>query len=126
MWLNSLSLLWLAFIPFQTAMMGDYPGERIAVMGYGAVSTLAGISFSLMRYYAFYLAKLVDESIDRRLLSSAMLKSSLNPVLHSIAVLLAFVDTRLSFALYIILPLMFFIPSKLERYVHSEQTGSRS
>jgi uncharacterized membrane protein len=126
MWLNSLFLLWLAFIPFPTALMRDYPGERIAVMGYGAVSTLAGISFSLMRYYAFYLAKLVDESIDRRLLSSAMLKSSLNPVLHSIAVLLAFVDTRLSFALYIILPLMFFIPSKLERYVHSEQTGSRS
>jgi len=91
-----------------------------------ASSTLAGISFTLMRYYAFYLAKLVDESIDRRLLDSAMLKSSLNPVLHSIAVLLAFVDTRLSFALYIILPLMFFIPSKLERYVHSEQTGSRS
>ena len=119
LWLNSLFLLWLAFLPFPTALMGDYPGERIAVMSFGVVSTLAGISFTFMRYYAFYLAKLVDESIDRRLLNSAMLKSTLNPVLHSIAVLLAFVDTRLSIALYIILPLMFFIPSKLERYVHS-------
>lgn len=126
LWLNSLFLLWLAFIPFPTALMGDFPGERIAVMGYGTVSTLAGVSFTLMRYYAFYVAKLVDESIDRRLLSSAMLKSTLNPVLHSIAVLLAFLDTRLSIALYIILPLVFFIPSKLERYVHSGQTGSRS
>ena len=71
-----------------------------------------------MRYYAFYLAKLVDETIDRRLLNSAMLKSTLNPILHSVAVLLAFVDTRLSIALYIILPLMFFIPRKLERYIH--------
>jgi uncharacterized membrane protein len=96
LWLNSLFLLWLAFIPFPTALMGDFPGERIAVMGYGTVSTLAGVSFTLMRYYAFYLAKLVDESIDRRLLDSAMLKSALNPVLHSFAVLLAFVDTRLS------------------------------
>ena len=126
LWLNSLFLLWLAFIPFPTALMGDFPGERIAVMGYGTVSTLAGVSFTLMRYYAFYLAKLVDESIDRRLLDSAMLKSALNPVLHSFAVLLAFVDTRLSIALYIILPLMFFIPSKLERYVHSARTGSPS
>jgi uncharacterized membrane protein len=118
LWLNSLFLLWLAFIPFPTALMGDFPGERIAVMGYGAITTLAGASFTFMRYYAFYLAKLVDESIDRSLLRSAMLKSALNPVLHCIAVLLAFVDTRLSIALYIILPLIFFIPSKLETELH--------
>ena len=124
LWLNSLFLLWLAFLPFPTALMGDFPGERIAVMGYGTVSTLAGVSFTFMRYYAFYLAKLVDESIDQHLLNSAMLKSALNPVLHCIALLLALVDTRLSIALYIILPLMFFIPSKLEKYVHSGETGS--
>ena len=123
LWLNSLFLLWLAFIPFPTALMGDFPGERIAVMGYGTITTLAGASFTFMRYYAFYLAKLVDESIDRSLLRSAMLKSALNPVLHSIAVLLAFVDTRLSIALYIILPLMFFIPSKLETEIHRKGTG---
>jgi uncharacterized membrane protein len=126
LWLNSLFLLWLAFIPFPTALMGDFPGERIAVMGYGTVTTLAGISFTFMRYYAFYLAKLADESIDPRLLKSAMIKSILNPILHAIAVLLALVDTRFSIALYIILPLMFFIPSKLETYVHSGQSGSPS
>jgi uncharacterized membrane protein len=124
LWLNSLFLLWLAFLPFPTALMGDFPGERIAVMGYGAVSTMAGVSFTLMRYYAFYVAKLVDENIDRQLLNSAMLKSILNPVLHCIAVLLALVDTRLSITLYVILPMMFFIPSKLERYVHLAGRGS--
>jgi uncharacterized membrane protein len=117
LWLNNLFLLWLAFIPFPTALMGDFPGERIAVMGYGIVTTLAGVSFSFMRYYAFYLAKLVNEQIDRRLLNSAMLKSALNPILHAIAVLLALLDTRLAIALYIILPLMFFVPSKLERQI---------
>ena len=123
LWLNSLFLLWLAFIPFPTALMGDFPGERVSVMCYGAVTTLAGVSFCLMRYYAFYVAKLVDQRIDRHLLKLAMLRSVLNPFLHSIAVLLAFVDTRFSIALYIILPLMFFVPSKLERHEHSTQTG---
>jgi uncharacterized membrane protein len=120
LWLNSLFLLWLAFIPFPTALMGDFPNQRIAVMGYGTVTTLAGVSFCLMRYYAFYVGKLVDERIDRYLLKLAMIRSVINPVLHSIAVLLAFVDTRLSIALYIILPLMFFIPSKLESYVQTD------
>jgi uncharacterized membrane protein len=123
LWLNSLFLLWLAFIPFPTALMGDFPGERVSVMCYGTVTTLAGVSFCLMRYYAFYVAKLVDQRIDRHLFKLAMLRSALNPVLHSIAVLLAFVDTRFSIALYIILPLMFFVPSKLERHEHSTQTG---
>jgi hypothetical protein len=40
--------------------------------------------------------------------------------------MLAFVDTRLSIALYIILPLMFFVPSKLERYVHPEESDRRA
>ena len=62
--------------------MGDFPGERIAVICYGTVNTLAGVSFTFMRYYAFYLAKLVDERIDRSLLKSAMLKSALNPIFN--------------------------------------------
>jgi uncharacterized membrane protein len=123
LWLNSLFLLWLAFIPFPTALMGDFPGARLAVMGYGAVTTLGGVSFCLMRYYAFYVGELVDERIDRHLLKSAMIRSIVNPVLHSIAVLLAFVDTWLSIALYIILPMMFFVPSKLERHTYSAQSG---
>ena len=55
LWLNNLFLLWLAFIPFPTALMGDYPGVRLAVMSYGAVTTLAGVSFCLVRYYTFYI-----------------------------------------------------------------------
>jgi uncharacterized membrane protein len=119
LWLNSLFLLWLAFIPFPTALMGDFPGARLAVMGYGTIATLAGVSFCLMRYYAFYVGKLVDERIDRHLLKLAMIRSIINRVLHSIGVLLAFADTRLSITLYIVLPLMFFVPSKLERHTYS-------
>jgi uncharacterized membrane protein len=126
LWLNCLFLLWLSFIPFPTAMLGDYPNERVAVMSYGAVSTLAGISFTWMRYYAFYTAKLVDETIEARLLRSATFKSVLNPISHCIAVLLAFVDTRLSIALYAILPLIFFIPSKLEKQISSREKAAIS
>jgi uncharacterized membrane protein len=45
LWLNSLFLLWLAFIPFPTALMGDFPGVRLPVVCYGALTTLAGVRF---------------------------------------------------------------------------------
>jgi uncharacterized membrane protein len=113
LWINSTFLLWLSFVPFPTALMGDYPREALAVMGYGAVTTLAGLSFCLMRYYAFYIAKLVDPRLEPRLLRAAMIRSLLNPLLHVVAVALALVDVRISMALYLALPLMFFIPSAL-------------
>lgn len=115
LWINALFMLWLSFIPFPTALMGDYPREPVAVMCYGAVTTLAGISFCAMRFYAFYVAKLVERSIERKLLRAAMIRSILNPVGHAIAVALAPFDTRIAIALYLAISLAFFVPSPLER-----------
>jgi uncharacterized membrane protein len=116
LWLNCLFLMWLAFIPFPTALIGDYPNERIAVISYGIVSLLAGLSFSGMRYYAFYVGKLIDEGFEQHLLKSAIIKSLMNPFLFGLAILLAFVDTRLSLAIYVLLPLLYFVPSRLESH----------
>ena len=76
LWINCLFLLWLSFIPFPTAMIGDFPREAFAVMSYGAVMTLAGLSFCLMRYYTFFGADLVDQRIEKPPLKLAMLYRS--------------------------------------------------
>ena len=50
---------------FPLALLGDYPKERIAVICYGAVMLFAGLSFSWMRYYAFFIGgKLTYPDID--------------------------------------------------------------
>jgi len=116
LWINCLFLLWLSFIPFPTAMIGDFPTEAFAVMSYGAVMTLAGLSFCLMRYYTFFAADLVDQRIEKSLLKLAMLRSVLNPMLHAIAVATASISTRAAIVLYAILPAIFFVPSRLERH----------
>jgi uncharacterized membrane protein len=71
LWFNSLYLLWLAFISFPTALMGDYPTQPVAVMFYGIVMALAGASFSWMRYYVFFVGRLRREGIDRLLIKRA-------------------------------------------------------
>ena len=114
-WLNSLFLLWMTFLPFPTALMGSYPHERIAVIFYGIVSMLASISFCLMRYYAFYVAKLIDDTLDPKLLRAAMVRSFINPVIHIVAIALALVDTRITVGMYVLLMGLFFIPSRLEQ-----------
>ena len=120
LWFNNLFLLWLAFVPFPTALMGDYPAARIGVMTYAAVMALAGLSFSWMRYYAFFIAGLNHTHLDRQLLRSAMLKSVLNPSLHILAILVAFASTKAAIGLLVFIPLLFFFPSELERQTHGE------
>jgi uncharacterized membrane protein len=43
LWLNSAFLFWLASVPFPTALLGDYPKQRIAVVCYGAAMAMAGL-----------------------------------------------------------------------------------
>src|SRR5258706_4122462 len=117
LWLNSLFLFCLASVPFPAALLGDYPNQRIAVVCYGVVMALAGLSFSTMRFYAFYVGKLIIPDLDRGLLRRAMMKSAMNPLLHLIAVLLAWVNLKVALALYVAIPLLFFLPTKLERFV---------
>jgi uncharacterized membrane protein len=116
LWFNSLFLLWLAFIPFPTALLGDYPRQRIAVICYGAVMTLAGLSFCWMRYYAFFVASLTRTGLPRNLMKRAMAKSLLNPALHLLAILTAYLNTRFALALYFTIPLLYLVPSQLEKY----------
>src|SRR5215831_6863736 len=117
LWINSVFLFWLATIPFTTGLLGEYPLQRAAVVCYGAVMTLAGVSFTVMRYHAFYAGKLTIPGLDPHLMRGAMTRSILNPVLHLIAVLLAWVNPRISLVLYAGLPLLYFIPSKLEQAI---------
>jgi uncharacterized membrane protein len=116
LWINSLFLFWLAFIPFPTALLGQYSNQHVAVVCYGAVMALAGLSFAFVRYYTFYIGKLLVPGLDRGLLKRAMIKSALNPLLHMIAVLLAWVSITISLTLYVAILLMFFLPTKLERF----------
>jgi uncharacterized membrane protein len=120
LWLNSLFLFWLASVPFPTALLGDYPRERLTVLCYGAVMMMAGVSFCLMRFYAFYIGKLTAPGLDRKLVERAMIKSALNPSLHLIAMFLVFVNTTAALALYAAIPILFFVPTRLEHYTRSK------
>ncbi|MEI6410211.1 MAG: TMEM175 family protein [Bacteroidota bacterium] len=48
-WLNAYLLLWCAFIPFPTALVGDYPFNPLGLFIFGIVLGLMGLGFTLLR-----------------------------------------------------------------------------
>jgi uncharacterized membrane protein len=89
LWLNNLFLLALAFIPFPTALMGEYPRQPEGAVIYGLTCTLAGLTFFALRAYAGSKpALLVHESAAAALLSFRT-RSLVSPALYGVATVLA-------------------------------------
>ena len=63
LWLNNLYLMWIAFLPFPTGLLGNHPGQPVAVALYGTVCAITCLSFSAMRWYASFRGRLMKKEI---------------------------------------------------------------
>ena len=63
LWLNSLYLMWIAFLPFSTGLLGQHPKQPVAVALYGAVCAITCLASSVMRWYASFPARLMKKEI---------------------------------------------------------------
>ena len=107
-WWNALLLLWCTFIPFPTAVLGDYPDNKVSIILYGAVMALMGASFSFMRFYAIRKSELLDESVDLVMFRKGTYYSVIfGPVMYLTGVALGFVHPYLAFIIFLGIPVYF-------------------
>ena len=59
-WLNNLFLLWICFMPFSTAMLGDHPMNQFPILLYGMNLLLAALTFFALRSYSSHHKLFVD------------------------------------------------------------------
>lgn len=107
-WWNAVLLLWTSFIPFPTAVLGDYPGNRGSVVLYGLVMSLMAASFSLMRYYVLRKPELLDETVDVAAFRLGTKMSVVfGPAMYILGILAGFIHPYISFAIYLGIPIYF-------------------
>jgi uncharacterized membrane protein len=110
-WLNANLLLWTSFIPFPTALMGDYPGNRLAASFYGAVMLLMALAFVLMRWHLHRRDGLLQEHADRaRFRAGTRLSILMGPVAYAIGAIVAWVSTPAAFICYAAIAAFFVRP----------------
>ncbi len=109
LWANTHLLFWLSLIPFVTNWLGEHPGDTWPVALYGLVLWLAGLA-----YYVLARA-LVAQHDKESLIVRALQRDSkglLSLGLYTAAIALSFVDTRLSYGLYVLNALIWFVPDR--------------
>jgi uncharacterized membrane protein len=107
-WLNSIFLMFQSFVPFPTGLMGEYPGNPLAVSLFGVVMAFNTLLFIALHDYI--LKNLLKPELAADQDPHVIAKSFIGPVFYLFGAGMAWVSPGLSFVLYGITPLFFITP----------------
>src|SRR6266705_6125824 len=97
-WLNSIFLMGQAFIPFPTALMGEYPLNPLAVSLFGAVMALNTLLFIALQSYI--LRKLIKPELVNAQVPHLMSRSLVGVISYLLGVAAGWFDIHVAFVLY--------------------------
>jgi uncharacterized membrane protein len=119
LWSNIHLLLWMSIIPVTTGLVGGQPHNPLAVAIYGFVLAGNAGAFMLLRWS---ICQDTDDA-DLKEIHVSMLRNNLFALmLYALSVPLAFVSIYLSFAIFVLMPGLFFLPELMSRRTTKRET----
>lgn len=117
LWINIVFLMCVTCIPFSTALLGAYPGQRVAVVIYGSNLILIGLVLYAHWWYATGGHRLTDANLDPLLVRRAARRILTGPVAYLVAIGLSFANPAVSLVIYALVPLLYILPGRLDRHL---------
>jgi len=108
--INVLFLMWVAFLPFPTQILGQNLGkhnEQAAMSFYAAVFVLGTLPFNLLWRYAAHGRRLLADDAAPHLVRVTSRSYAIGPLLYLIDFALSFVSSRISLAFFILLAVFY-------------------
>jgi uncharacterized membrane protein len=109
MWTNLFLLFWLSLIPVLTEWLRDEYQEPLPAAAYGVVLLASGLAYSLL-VHALVRANGRDSAVARAIGSDV--KGNISLAIYAAAIPLAFVSPWISYALYVAVALLWFVPDR--------------
>ena len=116
LWLNILLLMCIVFLPFPTALLGQYPEQRISVIIYAGTLVLTGLVLQALWWYATSRYRLVDRNIDPRLVQRATRRNLTAPLIYLLAIGISWFSVPASLVLFLLVPLYYILPGRIDRH----------
>lgn len=114
-WINLVLLLFISLIPFTTDFISEYPKEPVAVATYGLVMACSAATAVAGYWYVAFGADLMAPTVGIEVRRRLLRRFAIGPVLYLVATVAAFLSVYVAIAIYIALPLAFFVPGLQER-----------
>jgi uncharacterized membrane protein len=107
-WLNAVFLLGQSFIPFPTALAGEYPTNPLAVSFFGIVFAINTLLF--LALHAYIVRHLIKPELAPLQDPHGLIKALVGPLSYLVGVALAWVSVHAAFAVYALTPLFYITP----------------
>jgi uncharacterized membrane protein len=118
LWANLHLLFWLSLIPFATDWMGLNQWATVPVAVYGCLLFMAATAYTILAYELIAIEG-KESTLARALGRDYKGKTSL--ILYAAAVALAFLDPRISTAIYVLVAFIWLIPDRRIEKVVAER-----
>jgi len=109
LWANLHLLFWLSLIPFATGWLGDFHSAPIPTAVYGAALLMPAVAWYVLQ------TVIIRVQGNGSALAQALgrdIKGKLSPLFYLAGILLAFVNTWISDAIYVLVALMWLVPDR--------------
>lgn len=115
-WLNNAFLLFIGLLPLTTALLGRHDLVQATLVAYG-LNLLAVQSFLYATFwYATVHHHLVDADLEEAVIRAGRRRILIGPCLSILAILLAFVDAYMSLGIFVLAPVVFILPGRIDAF----------
>ncbi len=104
LWMNILSLFFVALVPFTTDVVGEYSDTPLAAILFEANLLAIGVSLWLIWNYATTERRFVEKDLDERTVRIHALRSLVIPCVSLVAIALALLGYTWTTAVYLAIP----------------------
>jgi uncharacterized membrane protein len=131
-WQNTAFLFFISLVPLATGIVGANPMIPLAPAVYGMIMLLCTVSFALMRHHSltrWLLHTDRDENLTKSIQKvsvKARRKTIMGSLFYLASIPLAFVSVYISYACFIIPPVLFFIPDAIEDEKVAEKVDEKN
>lgn len=124
LWINLLFLFGITALPFATDLLGDHSELRLPYLLYGAeIMLLAGLLILQIGYLRRH-PELAQPSLTRDIARRIAARTAVFATIPLLSIAVVFYNTRLALALYFLLPVIHFLPGRVDMRA-AESEGDR-
>lgn len=95
LWLTILYLMFIAVIPFSTALLGEYGDQQVSVIICGINLLIAAFWYNVKWWYASRNRLLIDQDSDPNIIRATTRRYLIAPIMYLIAIAVSYASHRL-------------------------------
>ncbi|HUS02145.1 MAG TPA: TMEM175 family protein [Chitinophagaceae bacterium] len=107
----------VCLVPFSTRLLAKDTFEWYAILVYGLNLSLCNITLYSQWLYGTRKPHMLHREIPAEIKKEAHIQFLLSPVVYAIAIIVSFYIPWISIGIFIITPILYLIPSKLDKYL---------